>query len=248
MSTGAQPASVPQADGANVTFRPPVITGLWDELPKEGPRVVRGTTDQRLLWFADSESSSTNAWVSEVPDPDGPEAPRLVAYSDGSGPQEYTLTWRQYWRQVPKTYTHVPPGNTTTVKYTQTTGISTTDAQSFSAELGASVEGLSAKLQEAFSSSITTSTETSEELTKEVGAPEPGITRVWVMWQLVDEVVALMPDGEVLPPVRGEGTVARIPSTDLTEFEAFLTLPNTQQTYPGDAVVPDQKDFPTSMK
>jgi hypothetical protein len=53
----------------------------------------------------------------------------------------YTLTLREYWRLVDRTYTQVPQSDGYTKFYDVTGGVSTTNSQSLSAELEVGVGG-----------------------------------------------------------------------------------------------------------
>lgn len=231
----------------------PELTSLNQELPQQTDPVVIGTSSERLYLFANSDNSSKSAWVPDIPGEPGrpPFVPILLSYWDGKPPIDYTLTLRQFWRQVPSTYTHVPQGGGFEKTYTTLHGVSTTDTQTISAELGVEAGGLSAKLSATFSHSVTVTDEKTEETKFTVGSPEPGFERVWVMWQLIDEVVALDPAGNVIP--RGEAELGRkgevewvsaIPLFGGYDSGAFLSYPNPQQEFPTTVFVPQQKDFP----
>ena len=125
--------------------------------------------------------------------------PKLLEYWDKGAPIDYTLTLRQYWRMVPNTFTHINPGGGFKKNYTVTHGISTTDSHTISAELGCEAKGLSAKISASFTHSVTVSDEKAEQTEFSAGAPADGQVRVWVLWQLIDEIVALDPNGNIIP-------------------------------------------------
>jgi hypothetical protein len=152
------------------------------------------------------------------------------------------LTLRQYWRQVPATYTHVFPGDGYTKSYSVSHGVSTTDSQTLSAELGIAVEGLSAKLSTSFSHSVTVTDETTEQTSYTVGAPATGI-RVWVLWQLIQEIVALDPSGNVLPRVVKDHDRGDVNWPHRSPCGAYLSYRNTQLINPAQIIVPQQADF-----
>ena len=138
----------------------PKIEGLWEALPEESTPQTQGTSQDRLMLWATNDSIDPGVWVPDQPEvkvPPGLEY--LIEFTRGGQPAAYTLAWRQRWRQVPNTYTHVPPGGGYTKTYETTHGISRTEAQSISAELGVEVGDLGAKLQATFEHSMTVSEE-----------------------------------------------------------------------------------------
>jgi hypothetical protein len=220
-----------------------------DEIPDESDHTVVNTTVERLLLYADSDNSGKWAWVSDQPIGDNRPNwanPALRFYWDGTQRPNYTLTMRRYWRQVPGTHTHVLPGGGFQKAYSTTHGISQTDSEAISAELGIDAGGLSAKLTATFEHSVTTSSENSEMTTFTAGAPEAGFTRVWLIWQLVDELVALDPSNKIMPEGGfGKGDVWWA-GPFLGPSGANLLLKKTRQIFPTETYVPDQKDFPSS--
>jgi hypothetical protein len=226
----------------NMSLPPlPPITGTNDQLPNQTDPVVVSTTADRLKIYADSDIDSNGGYVVDTPNLD-PTLPDLLNYWSGLGPAPYTLTLRQYWRQVPGTYTQVYPGDGYTKAYAVTHGVSTTDSETLGAELGVAGEGLSVKLTASFSHSVTVSEETTEQTTYTVGAPSTGI-RVWVLWQLVQEVVALDPSGSVLPksvPAHDHGDVNW---PHRSPCGAFLAYKNTDFINPSQLFLPQQADF-----
>ena len=230
----------------------PPISHLMEELPEKTKPVVVSTSDQRLKLWANSDNSSKNAWVPDIVGQPGspPFVPILMNYWDGKPPIDYTLTMRHFWRMVPNTFTHIQPGGGFDKLYTVSHGISTTDAHSISAELGVSVEGLSAKISATFSHSVTVSKESVEQTHFSVGSPEVGYERVWVLWQLVREIVALDPAGKVIPRTEAglnrEGDVKWCSAVPIFSYTsgAFLSYPNPQQEFPSTIYIPQQADFP----
>ena len=221
----------------------PVIQSLVWLPPSQSTPVVQSTTEDRLMLFANSDK---HEWTEFVPDQ--PNAPNptgggtLMDYWDGNPAANYVLTMRSYWVLVPGTYTQVPPGGAFQKQYTTTFGISTTDSQNICAEMGLDVEGLSAKLSVEFSHSVTTSTSQQETTTYNVGAPADGFLRVWMLWQLVDEVVALDPTtGNVVANPMRHGDVNW---SQHAAGGAFLNYDDLDQLFPEPILVPVQKDFP----
>lgn len=250
---------IPEVQSANLAAKlanaqlPPVpaITSLNDALPQESDRIVLGTSTSRLNIWANSDNSSKETWVPDVPNANPSTAPALLNYWDGQPPAEYTLTMRQYWRQVDSSYTRIPEGNSMSISYTKTYGISTTDSQSISAELGVEAGGLSAKVTAEFSHSVTTSQETSETKTISVASPGAGMIRVWLAWQLVDEIVALDRSGNTIPfgdngssNRKGEILWVKIPFS--YDSGAWVYYKAVQQTFPSSNVIYAQKDFPAA--
>lgn len=225
----------------------PKISSLDEELPQQSTPVVVATSSERLCLFANSDNSSRNAWISDIPGQKIPGSDAVLAkYWDDGPPRQYTLTLRHYWRQVPGSYTRVNPGDSFDQKVTITHGVSTTDTESLSAELGVQAGGLSAKVTATFEHSVSVTDEVSVEKTYAVDAPATGMVRVWLLWQLVDEIVALDSQGNVIPVSDGrEGDVWWTFSSPFPyKSGAFLSYPNVQQAFPSENYVPAQADFP----
>jgi hypothetical protein len=230
------------ADG-NLPPLPVIESPQWLP-PSQSLPVVQGTAaQQRLMIYADADSHDWQEYVPDVPNAPNPTGGgTLQDYWDGNPPANYTLTMRSYWVLVPGSYTQVMPGETYEKQYTTTFGISTTDAQSLSAELGIAVEGLSATLTAEFSHSVTTSIQQQETTTYTVSGPAVGNIRVWMLWQLMDEVVALDPNGNVVSNPKRHGDV------DWSQHGAsgaFLQYTDVNQYFPSSILVPVTKDFPS---
>lgn len=178
----------------------PVLTDVNSQPPDRSDCVVLATsTTKRLSMWANSDNSSASAYVSDVPkvklDNSGAV---LDHYWDGQPPADYVLKLREFWRPVPSTYHRVQSGDSAIYQVTKTFGLSTTVTQSVSASLGVDEGGISASISATFSTSITTSSETSTMQQYNVTAPA-GMVRVWLLYQLVHEIVAIRPDGTLLP-------------------------------------------------
>jgi hypothetical protein len=148
---------------------------------------------------------------------------------------------RHFWRLVPNTFTHVQPGGGFKKSYSVSHGISTTDSHTISAKISAS-----------FTHSVTVSDEKVEQTEFSAGAPEAGFVRVWALWQLIDEIVALDPAGNVIPHTE-EGLNRKgeirwispkaIPMIGGYDSGAFLSYPKAQMEFPSTTFMPQQKDF-----
>jgi len=226
------------------TFPPlPVIDSSDWRPPQQTAPVKQGTMPDRLKIFANSDKHEWTEYMLDTPHPNA-DAIAVMNYWDGQGAAQYTLTGRSYWVLVPGTYTQVTPGGGFQKEYTSTVGIATTDSQTLSSELGVDGSGLSAKVSVAFTHSVTTSSASSVTTTYSVGAPAAGFTRVWMLWQLCDELSAL----------DGNGTLIANPTrhADVNWSEhaagggAFVNYANVQQIFQSDFFVPIQRDFPNS--
>jgi hypothetical protein len=225
----------------------PEIVSVLAGLPDQSAPITLSTSADRLLLWANSDNSSKMMWVSEVPGQANPMSPATIAnFWPGVSLPPYVLTLRRYWQQVPGAFTLIQADGSFEQTYTVTTGISETDSETLGAELGVSGDGLSAKISASFTHSVTTSLETSVSTTFKAGAPAAGFQRVWVLWQLIDEIVALTPDGSVLTTaVLGEADIEWVAGVPfLGTSGAFLNYQNTRQTFPTSMLMPQQKDFP----
>ena len=123
----------------------PIIQGLMWLPPSQTAPSVEGTIPGRLMIYANADSHDWQEYVPDLPNPNG-QGGNLIDYWPGYAPANYVLTMRSYWALVPNTYTHVNPGGSFQKDFSTTAGISKTDAETISAELGVGVDGLSAKL------------------------------------------------------------------------------------------------------
>jgi hypothetical protein len=243
----------------------PPITGPDQVPPSEStPVVMRSNSGKRMYLFADSDNSSKRDFVYDLPNTCGPEPlPRplgiLTSYWDGRPPADYKLTIRRFWRLIENSYTTVPAGNTLTQTVTHSWGISTTDSETIMATLGftsGNGPGLSGSISSTFSHSVTTDRSTSVEVQRKIDPPEAGKVRVWMEWQLVDELVALDPNGKIVPegcrcgsdrkanvrwnlsnPMYGQcGGV-------FGESGAWVYYQKTRWLFPSQIIRPSQRDF-----
>lgn len=233
------------------TFPPlPQITSLNDESAQQSAPIVVAISSERLHLFADSDDSSIQMWVSDIPGQAIPHSSAVLRNYWGDGPpRQYTLTLRRYWRKVPGSYTRVNHGNGFSHTVTITHGISTTDTQSLSAELGIEAGGLSAKVSATFGHSVEITDEVSITKTYQIDEPAVGMIRVWELWQLVDEIVALDSQGNIIPSSDGrEGDVEWIVGEPMMRTSgAYLSYPKVQQVFPSETYVPAQADFPVEV-
>lgn len=174
----------------------PVITNAMFEPPHETVPEIIGTSSQRLNLIA---TGAANTYVADIPSKPCPLSTAfLLNYWGDTPPQAYTLTMRHYWRLMESQV--VSPGADYSVSYTNSHGISTTDSSSISASLGVEAAGLSASLTVEFGHSIEISDESSVQNTYDVHGPAEG-KMVWILWQLINEIVALDPNGNVISAV-----------------------------------------------
>lgn len=223
------------------TERPPSFTSLDDQpLPQSLP-VVIGTAPAMLKVWAASLVSNNVGWASI-----GGNVPPVVTgpNTDGRDTLRHSLVLLHYWQQVPGSYTHIYPGETFTKSYELSIGVSDTASETVASELGVKFAGLSARIEQLFSQSITVSAEMTEETQFTVSGPAPGSVRAWVLWQPVYELVAIDPSGAVLAEEQGEYQVAW--SAEYGDL-AHITVPNARQAFPQREMVPMQKDFPAPV-
>lgn len=223
----------------------PIIQGLMWQPPSQTAPSGVGTIPGRLNIYANADSHDWQEYVPDVPNPNGGGGTLLDYWANTPPQANYVLTTRSYWALVPNSYTLVYPSGNFQKEYSTTVGISTTDAQSICAELGVDVEGLSAKLTAEFSHSVTTSSSQTETTTYNVGAPAEGMIRVWMLWQLVDELIALDPNtGNVVANPTRHGDVNW---SQHNPSGAYLNYTNLDQHFPEPFVIPIQKDFPSPL-
>jgi hypothetical protein len=172
----------------------PIPASPGDLPPDVSPPIVIGTTEEQLMYYWDWDHGNVQIWIP------GPPAPQQIpghGMTDSFyGPfPTYTLTHRRYWTQVD--YQQVSGAGHYTRSETTTEGMSSTESSSISAELGVGVDGLSAKLSATFEQSITVSQESTVTNSWAVTGTA-GQTTIWILWQLIDEFVALDANGNVV--------------------------------------------------
>lgn len=179
----------------------PVPSSFLDLPPVDGPRAVISTSPTKFMLWWDFDHADTQLWI--PPPPPGqqpiPGTRGGINYYYGPPIPDYTLTHRQYWHMLDHQLIGAgasPPGGYTRHEVV-TEGMSSTETTTLSGELGVDVKGLQAKLSKTLDSSITISTETTVEKTWIANGSETQDT-VWILWQLVDEIVGLKPDGTIV--------------------------------------------------
>ncbi|MEA3015332.1 MAG: hypothetical protein QOI38_54 [Sphingomonadales bacterium] len=172
--------------------------------PVEGSEdLVRSNSNTKLNLFWDFDHGDGNGWVA---DPDTlPHPVPGVWQSDqvnyyGSRPN-YTLTLQRHWwrrdyrvlREQQRFLGELP------IDY----GISQTEMQTFSSELGVDVEGISAKATELFSVPIRVAESATATAFIDV-SNQTGDRTVVALWQLVDRVACLNGRGDSVSWPRGD--------------------------------------------
>jgi hypothetical protein len=254
-----------QTDGQGLNMPVPPINSP-DEIPpaESSPVVLSTKPDKRMFMFADSDNSSKQNFVYDIPHvcPDGPQHyGLLISYWDGGPPAQYTMTLRQFWRYVEDSGTIVHPGQYNEKLYTHSWGISQTDSETISASLGYSSGdsgGINASISETFSHSVTTDRADSRSEKLHIDAPTDGKQRVWRMWQLVHELIALDAQGKVVP---AGCRCQRDRKADVAWWfgepkwhcggltgtsGASVYYQQTRWLFPSKILRPSQKDFPMS--
>jgi hypothetical protein len=224
-------------------------------IPTNSAFVRLETIPRRLLLWAESDNSSRNARVSDIPNQPHPlsadgAGPRLLNYWNQGGPAQYVLQLREYWRPVNRSFRRVLPGGGGSISFTHTTGVSTTDTQSVTATLGLGGQSslASASISATFSHSVTTDESLTENYVTNIGAPRGGMVRIWGQYQLMHELIALDGNGDQLK------TGCRCPQDRKGEVQwlapfpghsgAFVSYEATRWLFPSKVFYDYQKDFP----
>ncbi|EHR02944.1 hypothetical protein [Bradyrhizobium sp. WSM471] len=239
----------------------PELANANSQPPDRSAYVQLQSVDRPLVMWANSDNSSKSAYVCDEPNENLSNTTAIIEnYWDGKGPPVYQLVLRQFWRPVGKSYHRIPVGNTLTISVTKTQGVSSTVSQSITASLGISYGALSAEVSATFSKSVTTSDESSYTETVQISPPADGMVRVWVLWQLVHEIVAIqgsydtggkfVSNGNVLP--KGDRNYAnrkaQVAWNGRGRYSsgAWVNYDDTSWLFPSDTFVAYQKDFPAS--
>lgn len=109
---------------------------------------------------------------------------------------------QRYWKNLASYQIVGPQTFTRTVSLTE--GTSQTDAQTLSAELGVSFQGISASLSQTLSTSITIESSTTVTESYSIDVPS-GKTFIYTIWQLVDAILIVDANGN---PVTTSGQIS----------------------------------------
>jgi len=230
----------------------PELADVNSQPPDRSDYVELSRSDRRIVMWANSDNSGKNAYVCDLPNKQLPNTTAIIEnYWDGyGGPADYKLSLREFWRPVGRSYHRIPPGNTITISVSKTEGISTTVSQSLTLSLGVSEGGVSADISATFSNSVTTSQATTTAEQVDIVPPAEGRIRVWLLWQLVQEIVAIRPDGSILPPGDPNHAVqkAQVAWDGPGHYSsgAWVNYMATDWLFPSDTYAAYQKDFATS--
>jgi len=229
----------------------PELASVNSQPPDQSDYVQLQSVDRRLVMWANSDNSGKEAYVCDKPNMTLPNTTAIIEnYWDGGTAPDYQLVLRQFWRPVGKSYHRIPVGNTLTISVTKTQGVSSTVSQSITASLGISYGALSAEISATFSKSVTTSEESSYTETVQINPPPDGMVRVWMLWQLVHEIVAIRKDGSVLPKQdrKHANRHAQVAWEGRGHYSsgAWVNYDETSWLFPSDTFVAYQKDFPAT--
>lgn len=177
-----------------------------DILPQSSPAKLLTQTDIPIYVRVDDHANrfSTNVGNDHISTSDplflAPEsAPHYARFLPPFTPGAQ-LAYSCHWELVQQLPLVGPVDFTRTVQWTS--GASTTDITSFSAEIGASGAGLSTTLSASTSHSVTVSGSQAETQEFKFSVPE-GETRVIAFWQLVETFALVDKDGKPLPAYSG---------------------------------------------
>jgi hypothetical protein len=164
----------------NVNWSPPIQSTPEDIGRSSGPFYI----------YANADNADYQDNVLDVTRDSG--TPRLNNWWDGAAPQSHELVVRQFWKMVPNTFTHIYPGTSFQESWGYQHGISSTDSQSITAQMGFSGEGISASLSATLSHSVTINDQESNTTQYTVQPPATG-TRVWLLGDLMYEFMLVQP-------------------------------------------------------
>lgn len=219
----------------------PDIDSLNWSPPPQTDWVEVSRVDNPKTWiYADADNANYQDWVVDVPSGSG--CPRLNNWWSGHEPQKpRRLLLRKCWKLVPGTFTHLSQGTHLRQSWQYTHGVSTTDSQSITAQMGIQADGISAGLSATFSHSVTVSDQTTQTTEYSVDPPAEG-TRVWLLWDLMYEMLLVnQSTGAPIPAGTYRGDVD---FTDDRHYSgAYLTYRWTNLTVSSGYLVPQQKDF-----
>jgi hypothetical protein len=208
--------------------------------PSQTQPVEVSRTRTKLMIYADADNANYQDFVWDEPTSSG--APRLNNWwGNDSKPQDHELVLRHFWRMVPGTFTHLSPGTRLQQSWQYTHGVSTTDSQSITAQVGISAEGVSAGLSATFSHSVTISDQQTQTTQFNVDPPTAG-TRVWVLWDLMYEMAVVKP-GTFTPIPAGTYRGDVDFSNDDHYSGAYLNYKWTHLIVSSGNLFPQSKDF-----
>lgn len=220
----------------------PVIDSLQWAPPTQTDPVEISSKPVPLVIHADADNAGYANDVWDTPASSG--SPRLNNWWPEATPPPRLLRLRSFWRLVPGTFTHLAPGTRFKKSWQYTHGVSTTDEQSISVEVGIEGGGLSAGLSATFSHSVTVSDEQTETTTFSVDPPAEGV-RVWVLWDLMYELSVLdQHSGAIIPTGTYRGDVDF--SNDDHYSGAYLNYAWTHLIISSGNLIPQDKVFPAA--
>lgn len=144
----------------------------------------------------------------------------------------YSLAYRCRWMQTD--YQRITGPQNFQYTATTTEGMSQSDQQTFSEQLGVSLNGLSAGLSQTFSTTIEISNSNTVQHQYTIDVPA-GKVWVWILWQLIYEVVAVDGSGNQIG-YHGEITMDG-------QHVFWLALASTRATQGTSAYAPDPTPF-----
>lgn len=127
---------------------PPLPTSIDDLLPPTGEKFLMDIDTKTKVFLTWNRTDGPGTYMI-ASDPSQPDFPGWVT----DKPPPYHIVRRGYWKLISQEV--IQPGGHSTIDKAYSTGSSTTDTQTFSAELGAEGGGVSVKLSVGFSKSIT---------------------------------------------------------------------------------------------
>jgi hypothetical protein len=163
----------------SINWAPPAESDHMEVVRRTMPLIIRGDADNSSHW--------DNVWDIEKKGQN--VSPRLNNWwGPDHTPAGHQFVLRQYWKLVPGTFLHLMPGTRVQKTWQYTHGISTTDSQSITAQVGISADGISAGLSTTLSHSVTINDQQTETTEYSVDPPPSG-TRVWALWDLTYEFI-----------------------------------------------------------
>ena len=221
----------------------PTIASLdWDPPATTSPELISVLT-KPLIIRADSDNSGY--WAMVYDELGKGDNARIDAYWPGQSPEPHRLRLRRYWARVPDTYTRLPAGTSLKNSWAYTHGVSTTDSQSITVQIGASGEGLSASIAATFSHSVTVTDQTTRTQEYSVDSPAAGFTRVWLLWDLMYEFAVIHAGNE--DPIKTGTYRGDVRFTDDKHWSgAYLNYAWTYKVISTGYMVAQSNDFHTA--